>query len=185
MRKIIMAINTTPDGFCDHRSVVADNELHKFYSDLLRNADTMIFGRKTFQLLEAYWPEVAKNKTGTKEDVEFAELSTDIHKIVFSKNGIKTNWKNTTVLNEINPAEIKRWKEKQGKDMLVGSPSIIDQLIKLGLIDEYYFLVQPMVGGNGKRFFEKEKLETPARLVLHDAKFLKSGVIALCYRSNN
>ena len=62
MRKIILAINVTPDGFCDHIAVIADDELHRFYSNLLKNADTMLLGRKTFQLMEAHWPS-EKNKT--------------------------------------------------------------------------------------------------------------------------
>jgi len=93
MRKIIQAINVTPDGFCDHRAVIADDELHQFYSDLIKNAGTMLFGRKTFQLMDPYWPQVAKNKTGTKAEIEFAELLDELQKIVFSKKGITTEWK--------------------------------------------------------------------------------------------
>jgi len=185
MRKIILAINVTPEGFCDHRAVIADDELHKFYSDLLKNADTMLFGRKTFQLLEPYWPLVAKNKTGTKDEIEFAQLLDEVHKIVFSKAGINTDWENTTVLNDLNSTELLQLKEKPGKDILVGSPSIVDQLAQLGLIDDYYFLVQPIISGNGKRFFETRKLNNPINLSLQDTKFLKSGVVALCYRRAN
>ena len=185
MRKIILAINVTPEGFCDHRAVIADDELHKFYSDLLRNADTMLFGRKTFQLLEPYWPLVAKNRSGTKDEIEFAQLLDEVHKIVFSKVGINTDWKNTTVLNDLNSTELLKLKEKSGKDILVGSPSIVDQLAQLGLIDDYYFLVQPIISGNGKRFFETTKLNHQINLSLRDTKFLKSDVVALCYRSTN
>src|SRR5438105_11218614 len=161
MRKIILAINVTPEGFCDHRAVIADDELHKFYADLLKNADTMLFGRKTFQLLEPYWPLVAKNNTGTKDEIEFAQLLNEIQKIVFSKAGISTEWKNTTVLNDLNSTGLLKLKQKPGKDILVGSPSIVDQLAQLGLIDDYYFLVHPMISGNGKRFFEARKLNNP------------------------
>jgi dihydrofolate reductase len=100
MRKIILAINVTPDGFCDHRAVIADDELHRFYSNLLKNADSILFGRKTFQLMEAYWPSAAENSTGSREEIKFARLITDIHKIVFSRTGINTEWRNTTVLND-------------------------------------------------------------------------------------
>jgi len=177
-----MAINVTPDGFCDHRAVIADAELHGFYSDLIKHADSMLFGRKTFQLLEAYWPGVAKNKTGTPDEVEFAELAEDIQKIVFTKAGIKTTWKNTTVLNDLNPSTLLSLKQQPGKDILVGSPSIVDQLEQLGLIDEYYFLVHPIISGNGKRFFETAKLNNSIHLSLSDTKFLKSGVVVLHYQ---
>ena len=185
MRKIILAINVTPDGFCDHRTAIADDELHQFYSNLLKNADTILFGRKTFQLMDPYWPLVAKNKTGTKAEIEFAQLLDEIQKIVFTKKGISTEWKNTTVLNELKRAELLKWKQGAGKDILVGSPGITDQLTQLGLIDEYYFLVHPMIAGNGRRFFETTKLDTPIHLSLHDTKSFKSGAIALFYRRIN
>jgi|SRR4030095_14678644 len=185
MRKIIFGINVTPDGFCDHRAGIVDGELHKFYIDLLKKGDTLLFGRKTFQLMEAYWPEVAKNNIGTAEEVEFAKLIDQIHKIVFSKAGINTNWKNTTVLNEIKADEILKLKQQDGKDILVGSPSIFNQLAGLGLIDEYYFLVHPLIPGDGKRFFENYKLSKQIKLNLFDTKKFKSGVIALFYRTAN
>lgn len=175
----------TPEGFCDHRAVIADDELHKFFSNLLKNADTMLFGRKTFQLLEPYWPIVAKNNSGTKDEIEFARLIEEIHKIVFSKAGINTEWKNTTVLNDLNLTGLLKLKQKPGKDILVGSPSIVNQLIELGVIDEYYFLVHPIISGNGKRFFETKKLNKPINLILLDTKILKSGTVALHYRSSN
>ena len=182
MRKIILAINVTPEGFCNHEAVVADDELHDFYNDLLREGDTMLFGRKTFQLLEGYWPEVAKNKTGSDAEIRFAELATQIHKIVFSKSGFEPAWENTTVYKELDPAEILKLKQQPGKNILVGSPSIVDQLISHDLIDEFWFLVQPVISGNGKRFFENEKLSHHLDLVLSGTKFLKSGVVALSYR---
>jgi len=183
MRKIILAINVTPDGFCDHRAVIADDELHRFHSNLLKNGDTILFGRKTFQLMEAYWPSVAKNNTGTREEIEFALLIDEIHKIVFSKTGIKTEWKNTTISNDLNLTELLKMKQEPGKDIFVGGPSIVDQLTQHGLIDDYYFLLQPIISGNGKRFFETIKLNRPINLNLHETKFLKSGTVALCYRS--
>src|SRR4030095_390718 len=182
MRKIIMGINVTPDGFCDHRAGIADNELHKYYSDILKNADTIIFGRKTFQLMEAYWPDAAKNNTGTKEEIEFAKLIDDIHKIVFTKAGINTAWKNTTILRDLKYEEILKLKQAPGKNILIGSPSIISQMAGLGLTDEYYFVVHPIIAGNGKRFFETHSLEEHVNLKLNDTKIFKSGAIALHYR---
>jgi dihydrofolate reductase len=185
MRKIILGINVTPEGFCNHEAVVADDELHDFYNDLLRNADTMLFGRKTFQLLEGYWPEVAKNKKGSDAEIRFAELATEIRKIVFSKSGFQPAWENTTVYKQLDPDEIRNLKEQPGKNILVGSPSIVDQLISYNLIDEFWFLVQPVISGNGKRFFEKEKLSRQIDLVLSETKILKSGAVALGYKKKN
>jgi dihydrofolate reductase len=181
MRKIIMAINVTPDGFCDHRPVIADGALHHFYSDLLADADTILFGRKTFQLMDPYWATVARNKTGTPEEIEFAERIDAIDKIVFSRKGIETSWQPTTVLKELIPGEMESLKSAPGKNILVGSPSIIDQLAGFGLIDEYHFVVQPMIAGSGKRFFDSTQIDHHVLLVLQHTKRFASGVIDLCY----
>ena len=183
MRKIILAINTTPEGFCDHRGVIPDSEMHQFYADLLKDAGTMLFGRKTYRLLEAYWPDVAKNRTGTKEEIDFADMSTAIQKVVFSKKGIEPVWQNTIVLNDLNESVLQKLKEQPGGDILVGSPTVVDQLIKLGMIDEYIFVVHPIIFGHGKRFFENIKLNTPVRLAFDRARTFESGAIGLFYRS--
>jgi len=181
MRKIILATNVTPDGFCDHRAVLADNELHQFYADLLKDADTLLFGRKTFQLLEPYWPTVAKNRTGTKGEIAFADQAERIHKVVFSRSGITSNWNNTTILSVLDEDIILRMKEQPGKNILVGSPSIVDQLAMNGLIDEFCFLIQPIVAGSGKRFFETASLPKHLTLNLKESRLLGSGVIVMWY----
>src|SRR4051794_11041935 len=102
MRKVIAAMNMTLDGFCDHTAMIADDEVHQHYNDLLRNADTLVYGRITYQLMESYWPDIVKKPTGNKPTDEFAVLIDNISKIVFShtvKNddAIITGWKNATV----------------------------------------------------------------------------------------
>ena len=89
MRKLIAAINMTLDGFCDHTAMIADDEIHQHYNELLSNADTLIYGRITYQLMESYWPTVVKNPTGNKPTDEFAVLIDNISKIVFSPHAEK------------------------------------------------------------------------------------------------
>jgi len=84
MRKLIAAINMTLDGFCDHTAMMADDELHEHYNDLLRNAGALVYGRITYQLMESYWPTVVKNPTGNKPTDDFAVLIDNIPKVVFS-----------------------------------------------------------------------------------------------------
>jgi dihydrofolate reductase len=84
MRKLIAAINMTLDGFCDHTAMIADDEMHQHYNELLRSADALIYGRITYQLMESYWPTVVKNPTANKPEDEFAVLIDNISKIVFS-----------------------------------------------------------------------------------------------------
>lgn len=161
MRKIIMAINATPDGFCDHRAVIADDALHSFYTDLLAEAGIMLFGRKTFQLMDPYWPDMAKHQNGKPAEIAFAKRFTAIHKIVFSKKGFQTDSPNTSVMPHLNTDEVIKLKEAPGKNIFVGSPSIVDQMTEMGLIDEFIFVMHPVIPGNGKRFFESIRLRNP------------------------
>ena len=102
-----MSLNVTPDGFCDHGAVVADEEHHKVINDLMRTADTVLLGRITFQLFESHWPAIAKTKAGTDAVVEFAGLIDNAAKIVFSKSLQKVDWQNSTIFPEINGDELR------------------------------------------------------------------------------
>src|SRR5580698_3147713 len=97
MRKLIATINMTLDGFCNHTAMIADEEIHQHYNDLLRNTDTLIYGRITYELMESYWPSVVKNPTGNKPADEFAVLIDNISKIVYSRSMKNVDWKNTTL----------------------------------------------------------------------------------------
>ena len=136
MRKLIAAINMTLDGFCDHTAVIADDEMHQHYNELLRDAGTILFGRTTYQLMESYWPSVVTNPTGNKPMDEFAVLIDNISKIVFSRTLRNVDWKNATFKKEVIKEEVVELKQQAGKDILVGSPSLIVALTHLDLIDE-------------------------------------------------
>ncbi|HET6722849.1 MAG TPA: dihydrofolate reductase family protein, partial [Chitinophagaceae bacterium] len=101
MRKLIAAMNMTLDGFCDHTAMIADDEIHEHYNDLLRNAGTLIYGRITYQLMESYWPTVVKNPTGNQPTDDFAVLIDDVPKIVYSRTLKNVVWKNTTLKKDI------------------------------------------------------------------------------------
>jgi dihydrofolate reductase len=111
MRKLIAAINMTLDGFCNHAAMIADDEIHEHYNELLRSADTLIYGRITYQLMESYWPSVVKNPTGNKSIDEFAVLIDNISKIVYSRTLKNVDWKNTTLKKEIIKEEILELKQ--------------------------------------------------------------------------
>src|SRR5262245_7677361 len=101
MRKVIAAINMTLDGFCDHTAAIADDEIHEYYNDLLRNSGTLLYGRTTYQLMESYWPMVAKDPTGNKAEDDFAVLIDNIDKIVYSHTLDNVSWKNSTLKQEL------------------------------------------------------------------------------------
>ena len=154
MRKLIAAMNMTLDGFCDHTAMIADDEIHQHYNELLSNVDTLVYGRITYQLMESYWPSVVKDPTGNKPMDEFAVLIDNISKIVYSRTLQSVDWKNTELKNEIVKDEILELKQQAGKDILAGSPSLIVAMTQLGLVDEYQLGVQPTVVGSGLPLFK-------------------------------
>jgi len=182
MRKLIAAMNMTLDGFCDHTAMIADDEIHQHYNELLSNADTLIYGRITYQLMESYWPTVVKDPTGNKPMDEFAVLIDNISKIVYSRTLKNVEWKNTTLRKEVIKEEILELKQSRNggsKNIVVGSPSLIIAFAQLNLVDEYQLCVQPTVLGSGLPLFKniKDKI---------DLKFLKTktfgcGAVMLYY----
>ena len=139
MRKLIAAMNMTLDGFCDHTTMIADDEIHEHYNELLNNADALLYGRITYQLMESYWPTVVKNPTGNKPIDEFAVLIDNISKIVFSHTLTNVEWKNAKVATrslEQEVLELKGSGDGSGKNILVGSPGLIIEALNLNMVDE-------------------------------------------------
>ena len=93
MRKLSAAINMTLDGFCDHTAMIADEEVHEHYNDLLRNSGALLYGRITYQLMESYWPTLVKNPSGNKPMDDFAVLMDNISKIVYSRKLQHVDWR--------------------------------------------------------------------------------------------
>ena len=154
MRKLIAAINMTVDGFCDHTAAVPAKGLHQHYNDLLRHADTLIYGRTTYQLMERYWPLIVKKPTGHEVQDEFAVLIDDIPKIVYSRTLKNVEWKNSTLKNKIIKNEILELKRQKGKNMVVGSPSLIVALMQSGLVDELQIGIHSVILGGGLPLFK-------------------------------
>ena len=180
MRKVIFAINITLDGCCDHTKMIADEELLEHYTQLLRDVDLQVFGRKTYQLMVPYWPDVAKDQSATKADKEFARAFDSIKRVVFS-HSLDSAEGNTRIVRTKLQDEIVRLKQEQGKDILVGGVSVPSQLIEFGLVDEYRFVVQPIIAGVGRRLLEGVRLPERLQLKLVESKVFRSGCVALRY----
>ena len=178
MRKLIAVMNMTLDGFCNHTAMIADDEIHEHYSDLLRSADTVLYGRITYQLME-YWPTVLKNPTGNKAMDEFAVVMENIQKIVFSRTLKNVEWKTARLAKKDLKEEVLELRQKAGKDILVGSPGLIVALSQLGLIDEYQLAVQPTVLGSGLPLFKNIKDRIDLKLL--KTKIFGCGAVALYY----
>ena len=181
MRNVIFAINITLDGCCDHTKQIADDETHEYFTHLMRDGDLQIFGRKTYQLMVPYWPEVAKNQSMTKAENEFAQAFDSINKIVFSRSLDSAEDKNTRIVRTNLRDEILKLKQEQGKNILVGGLSVPSQLIELGLVDEYHFVVGPIIAGEGRRLLEGVSLPESSQLKLVESKIFKSRCVALRY----
>src|ERR1700726_1401318 len=180
MRNVIFAINITLDGCCDHTKTIADEELLEYYTHLMRDVDLQVFGRKTYQLMVPYWPDIARDSSETKASIEFAKTFVSKNKIVFSQSLESAEDKNTKIVRTNLQDEIVRLKHEQGKNILVGGVSIPSQLIELDLVDQYRFVVQPIVAGEGRRLLEGVSLEK-LQLKLVESKIFKSGCVALRY----
>lgn len=181
MRSVIFAINTTLDGCVDHTKQFADDETHEYFTQLLRAADLQVCGRKTYQLMVPYWPEVLKDPSATKADTEFARAFVATSKIVFSRSLASVEDGNTRIVRGNLRDEILKLKQEQGKNILVGGVDIPSQLIHLGLVDEYRFVVCPIIAGEGRRLLEGVSLPESLQLKLVESKIFKSGCVALRY----
>lgn len=169
----------TVDGFCDHRFMIADEEIHQHYNELLSDTGILLYGRTTYQLMESYWPSIVKKPTGNKPADEFAILIDNISKIVFSRTMQNVDWKNTELKKDIIKEEVLELKHERGKNMLAGSPSLIVALTELDLIDEYQLTVHPIVSGGGLPLFKN--LTDGMKLKLLKTKSFGSGAITLYY----
>ncbi|HEY6336903.1 MAG TPA: dihydrofolate reductase family protein [Candidatus Sulfotelmatobacter sp.] len=182
MRKVIFAINVTLDGCFDHTSTIADDELLEHFTHLIiGGVDLLVYGRKTYQMMVPYWPDVAKDQSSTKADKEFAQAFDSVNKVVFSRSLDRAEEKNTRIVRTNLRDEILKLKQEPGKNILTGGVDIPSQLIELGLVDEYHFVVQPIIAGKGRRLLEGITLRQKLQLKLVESKLLKSGCVVLHY----
>ena len=185
MRKVILSINTTLDGFfegpnkeLDWHSV--DEEGKEYANDLLSDVDALLFGRVTYQLMADYWPAAATNPSTPKSDLEIADKMNNLPKIVFSKTLHEVKWNNSRLVKENIAEEISKMKQQSGKDMVIfGSGSIVSTFMQHGLIDEYRIIVNPVVLGNGNPLFKG--INSKQNLKLLRTRVFSSGEVILYY----
>ncbi|TGK04019.1 dihydrofolate reductase [Leptospira semungkisensis] len=182
MRKIIFGINISADGYCGHTDMVADDELHKYFTDLLRSASLMLYGRITYELMVPFWPDVARDRSMSETSNEFADIFTSIDKVLFSTSLEHTTDASTRLVRANMIEEVTQLKQQSGGDILVGSLSIASQLSEHRLIDEYRFVVHPVIAGKGPRLFDAVKLQNTLRLDFLGSRSFQSGSMALHYK---
>ncbi len=184
MRKVIFAINITTDGFCNHTDGIVDDELHEYFTRLLRNASLLLYGRITYQLMVPYWPDVARNQSGQAAENEFARVFDSLDKVIVSTTLQHVDGNHRRIVRGHVADEVVALKQQPGKDICVGSLSLASQLSVRGLIDEYRCVVHPGVAGKGPRLFETVRPQESLRLDFVDSETFRSGVVALHYRKN-
>ena len=180
MKKVIAAINMTLDGICDHTVGIPDEDLHIHYAELLDNGGSILYGRTTYQLMQ-YWQTLLKNPSGQKSMDDFALAIDKIPKIVFSRTMKSTEWDSAKLATREIEKEISDLKQQPGKDILVGSRSLIIQLINLNLINEFQICIYPMIEGKGLPLFDKVRDRTIFKL--SKTKIFGSGAIVLYYET--
>ena len=176
----------TLDGFCDHTLMIADDEIHQHYNELLKSADTILYGRITYQLME-YWKAIVENPTGNKAMDEFAVTMDKIPKVVFSRTLKNVEWKTARIAKKELKEEVLELKQSSiegSKDILVGSPSLIVSLFNLNLIDEFQICVQPTIAGKGLPLLKNINDQIDLKL-LKTKTFASSGSIILYYEPAN
>jgi dihydrofolate reductase len=164
--------------------MIADDAVHEYFTRLLRKGDLLIFGRKTYQLMVPYWPDVAKNQSEDEATNEFARVFDALDKVVFSTTLKQAEGRNTMIVRASLAEEVLALRQQPGKDICIGSLSIASQLSELGLIDEYRFVVHPVVAGKGPRLFETVKPQDRLQLDLIGLETFQSGVVALHYKKH-
>jgi dihydrofolate reductase len=179
MAKIVATLNIMLNGSCDHTSGLADEGVHDHYTEVIRGSDIILYGRTTYELMEDYWPGLVKNPSGEKSMDEFALALHNIQKVVFSRTRKSLSWENSVLAKKSLEEEVRSLKKQPGKDVLIGSPSLINELTKLDLIDEYHLCIHPVIAQDGLLLFKN----IPERLLLTltKTKTFKAGQVMLYY----
>lgn len=183
MRKLVFAINMTVDGCCDHTKVHGSDEILDHFARLLREVDVLVYGRKTYQLMVPFWPDVARNHSGqTRAMNDFARAFDSVGQIiVFSQSLDKVEERNARILRTDLREEILKLKQEEGRAILAGGVTLPSQLMELGLVDEYHFVVHPVLAGEGRRLLEGANFQERLQLKLVESSSFKSGCVALRY----
>ncbi|MDB5146152.1 MAG: dihydrofolate reductase [Mucilaginibacter sp.] len=181
MRKVIYGINLSLDGCCDHTKFAGGEDILEYFTQLMDGVDLIVYGRKTYELMVPYWPDVAKDQNAAKADSEFAQTFDAIKKIVFSRSIDNVEGTNARIVRTDLEQEILKLKQEEGGNISVGGVELPSQLIALGLVDEFHIVVHPLMVGEGRRLLDGTNLQEKLGLELIESKILKSGSVALRY----
>jgi dihydrofolate reductase len=182
MRKLIFAINVTLDGCCSHTKGSPGEEVHDYFTALMREVDLIVYGRITYELMVPFWPDMAKsNVAPTKSLLDFAHGFDALPKVVFSRTLERVDDRNSRLVKTDLATEITRLKNEPGKGIMVGGVALPTELLELGLVDEFIVVVHPVVAGAGRRLFDTVQMPDQLGLKLEETRVLESGHVVLRY----
>ncbi len=185
MRKVIYSINISLDGCVSHdiSPFVPDAEFMDHYTRQMREVETLVYGRKIYEMMVPYWPDMAKNRTAPdRAEQDFADAFAAVKQfIVFSRTLQTADRPNTTLVHGDPAEEIRRLKQGSGGDLHVSGVDVPSQLLRQGLVDEIRLVVVPVLAGKGPRLMEGMGLPQGQRLTLLESKAFKSGCVYLRY----
>ena len=153
MSKIICAINMTLDGYFDHSIALPDEHVHEHYRDLLKKGDLILYGRKTYEMME-YWRHILFQENVSNSELEFAKAIDGIPKIVFSTQLESLDWSSAKLASENLIHTVKRLKQSNHNIIYIGSKSLMIQLLEAKLLDELQLCIHPVANGEGRNLFE-------------------------------
>jgi dihydrofolate reductase len=189
MRKIILFMHTSLDGFVAGPNgemdwINVDDDMFEYAGKQTDEADTALYGRVTYEMMESYWPTAADQPTASKHDIQHSRWYNSVAKIILSRTMQGVNLKNTTVISDNVSNEINKLKKQPGKNILIfGSPSASHSLMQQNLIDDFWLFINPIILAHGIPLFAglKDKL----KLKLLFSKVFSSGVVALHYEKES
>jgi len=178
MRPLRYSISITLDGCCDHRAIPADEELHRHAVENLDRADALLFGRVTYEMMEAAWRPAARTEAIPHWMQPFARTINAARKYVVTSTLEQVDWNAELVRGDLGTA-VRQLKRESGRGLLVGGVQLPLALTELGLIDEYEFVVQPRLAGHGPTLFAGLSRHVDLRLV--SRLEFRSGAVAMRY----
>jgi dihydrofolate reductase len=182
MGLLTFCINVTLDGCVDHRVGIADDETHAFFTRLMDESGAMLWGRTTYEMMEVYWPAVARGDEDAPPAIrEWAVKLEAKPKYVVSSTRKDYSWNNSHHIAGDLRTGVQKLKDATPAGVLLGSGKLATELDRLGLIDEYKFLVHPRIAGHGPTLYQGGLPDT-LKLELVSAKPLRCGAVATHYR---
>jgi dihydrofolate reductase len=185
MKKVVVFMHVSLDGFVAGPNgemdwINVDEELFDYAGQRTTEADTALYGRVTYQMMEGYWPTAADQPNATKHDIEHSTWYNKVHKVVVSKTMQGASLPRTTIVSDNVAGEISKLKQGAGKEIVIfGSPSVVHILEVADLINDYWLFINPILIGQGIPMFKD--LKDRASLQLVTSHILSSGVVCLHY----